>query len=75
MTRAAMIFALVLTGCADEGNYVWTRGNSTYEERQRDAAQCRNEARTIAGTNRYVHFDDAFADCLRGRGFYLLRTS
>jgi hypothetical protein len=36
---------------------------------QADAAQCRNQARAIAGVNQNAWFSDAYNDCMLGKGY------
>lgn len=72
MIRLILLAALVgVAGCAPAGPE-WiirlSKGQSAAGF-DADAAQCRNQARMVAGVNQYAWFKDAYNDCMLGRGY------
>lgn len=66
-----LVLLAALAGCATQpSGFVARRSRGqSMEGIQADAAQCRNEARVVAGANRYAWYGDAYSDCMLGKGY------
>ena len=65
--------AMLLVGCASAKRpvFLWARDGGTHQVLARDNAVCTNEAYLIAGANPYVYAEQAYQNCMVGKGWQL----
>jgi Flp pilus assembly protein TadD len=70
---ALAALAALTAGCASaEQGFIARRSKGqTAEQGAMDMANCRNQARLVAGANRYAWYSDVYRDCMVGKGYEL----
>ena len=74
IARLILLAALAaVTGCstAEPGFIARRSKGQSAEQGAIDMANCRNQARVVAGANRYAYYQDAYRDCMLGKGYEL----
>lgn len=72
MRTLSIVLLLALAACAQpRPTFLWARDGGTHRELARDNAVCTNEAYMIAGANPYVYAEQAYQNCMIGKGWQL----
>jgi hypothetical protein len=78
MNKAVILMAFALTACTSQPAEPSFVGNAskgaTVKKMQNDGAQCRGQARSVAGSSQYAAYRELYTDCMLRKGYELVNV-